>query len=107
MDLVVQVTLAEQKERWTSNEPYMQVSGRDVDGAVIGPLRFWRHTERDIQERSTYIFRGMKVVSDHMWSDELRKYVSKADGPLALECNARTAMENVDDVSAVMAYFSK
>ena len=105
VDLVVQVTQAEQKETSTSNEPYMQVWGKDMEGAAVGPLRFWRHTEEEIEERITYIFRGMKVVSDQMWSEDLWKYVSKPDGPQTLECNPRTAIENVDGVSAIMAYF--
>ena len=83
----------------------MQVSGRDMHGVNVGPLRFWRYTENEVQPGRTYVFRGLKVVSAQLWSDEQWKYVNRDDGGKAVECNARTAVEDVTRVDSIMAYF--
>ena len=103
--LVLQVIQAEEKSTQNSQEPYMQVFGRDMDGVQVGPLRFWGFTEGEVEIGGTYVFRGLKVVPETVWSDDQWKYVPREDGTKTVECNARTAIEDVSSVDAITAFF--
>ena len=104
--LVLQVRQAEERETGSTGEAYMQVQGADMDGTIVGPLRFWRHTEEDIEAGQTYIFRGVKVASDTMWSDDTWTYTVRPDGGKTVECKSRTAIEKVSHIDAIMNCFT-
>ena len=42
------------------NKPYLQLTGVDTEGGVVGPLRLWLHEEGDIRP---YAVRVLKVVN--------------------------------------------
>jgi hypothetical protein len=104
-DVVVHVWQAEQKYTQATQEPYMQVSGKDLDGTLVGPLRLWRRTESDIESGSTYVLRGLKVAPATMWSNDKWDYVPNPDGSKVPECSPRTAIEDVSGVSDIQACF--
>jgi hypothetical protein len=105
VDIVVHVWQAEEKFTQNNQEPFMLVSGKDMDGVLIGPLRLWRHTEADIEAGRTYVFRGLVVVVSKMWNQEKWTMVPNPDGIKEAECSQRTAVEDVSDVADIAAYF--
>jgi hypothetical protein len=105
VDIVVHVWQAEEKFTQNNQEPFMLVSGKDMDGVLIGPLRLWRHTAADIEAGRTYVFRGLVVVVSKMWNQEKWTMVPNPDGIKEAECSQRTAVEDVSDVADIAAYF--
>ena len=85
-------------------EPYLQVSGWDMNGAEVGPLRLWNHVVGDVDVGNICIFRGLKVSTERTWNGE--KYVSNRDGAKKLDSDARTAIEDVSDQADITAYFA-
>ena len=83
--------------------PYLQVSGWDMDGVDVGPLRLWNHAVGDVDVGNICIFRGLKVSTERQWNGE--KYVSNRDGAKKLDSDARTAIEDVSDQPAITSYF--
>ena len=82
---------------------YLQVSGVDMDGVEVGPLRLWNHVEGDVEVGTTCILRGLKVASERKWNGE--KYVNNPDGARKFECDPRTAIEDVSDQPEITSYF--
>ena len=46
----------------TCKVPYLQLTGVDREGGVVGPLRLWQLEEGDISRGGAYVVRGLKVV---------------------------------------------
>ena len=82
---------------------YLQISGVDMDGATVGPLRLWNHVEGDVQVQSICILRGLKVAPEKIWNGE--KYVNDKDGARQLDSDARTAIEDVSHITDIVNYF--
>ncbi len=83
--------------------PYLQVSGVDMDGVDFGPLRLWKHVIGDVEVGNICILRGLKVANEKQWNGE--KYVSDREGAKKLDCDARTAIEDVSDQPEITSYF--
>ena len=61
VDLVLRAYAVE--ERVTSDdEPFLILSGMDMDGDDFGPLRLWLYEEGDVVDGNIYIFRGLKAT---------------------------------------------
>ena len=80
------------------------VYGSDMEGKPVGPLRLWRFEEGDMHPRATYIFRGLKVVAETMWSNDDYRYIPRPDKTQTVECTSRTAVEDVSHVPAITEY---
>ena len=104
--LVMRVQSVEMRTTSEKCEPYLVVHGTDMDGRNIGPLRLWRFEEADVKVRKVYIFRGLKVVLETVWSMEEWKYIPRQDKAQTVECTSRTAVENVSRVPSIAQYFS-
>ena len=83
--------------------PYLQVSGWDMDGMEVGPLRLWNHEVGEITVDGIYILRGLKVATERQWNGDA--YVSNRDGAKKLVSDARTAIEDVSDQPGITSYF--
>ena len=105
--VVVRPNSVEAKSTSDKGEPYLVVHGKDMSGQPIGPLRLWRHHEGDVEAFSTYIMRGLKVVCETVWSEDLHKYVPRADQAKTVECSFRTAVEDVSHVPSIVSWFSQ
>ena len=105
--LVMRPYSVEAKTTSDKGEPYLVLYGRDMSGQPIGPLRLWRHQEGDVEAFSTYIIRGLKVVTETVWSADLNKYVPREDNAKTVECTFRTAVEDVSHVGPITAWFSQ
>ena len=82
---------------------YLQVSGVDMDGVIVGPLRLWNHVEGDVEVHSICILRGLKVAPEKLWNGE--KYVNDREGAKQLDSDARTAIEDVSEIREITSYF--
>ena len=78
--------------------------GFGTEGCEVGPLRLWQHDEGDINPGDAYIVRGLKVVYDRTWDSTKNTYVRSADLPKIIECNIRTACEDVEGVESIAQY---
>ena len=95
------------EEQWTQNdESYLLVHGYDMDRVATGPMRFWRHELGDIIEGKIYLIRGLKVVDQTYWSEDVYKYVPKEDGTKTVEISFRTAIEDLTAVTEIATYFT-
>ena len=106
IDLVLRVDSADEMQIQSGQNygaPYLQISGVDMDGAEVGPLRFWNHERDDVQLGNIYILRGLKVVNEKHWDGE--KYVNDRDGAKKWDCDGRTAFEDVTDHEDIQVYF--
>ena len=83
--------------------PYLQVSGWDMDGVDVGPLRLWNHVVGDVEVGNICILRGLKVATEKVSNGE--KYVNDREGAKKLDSDARTAIENVSDQPKITSYF--
>ena len=83
--------------------PYLHVSGVDMNGENVGPLRLWNHDESDVEIGNICILRGLRVATERQWNGE--KYVTEREGPKRLDCDNRTAIENVSDQPEITHYF--
>ena len=86
-------------------ELYLAVTGVDMDGEEIGPLRLWNHRERDVADCNICILKGLKIANEKQWNDEKEKYVSSPQAAKIVESDARTAIENVSDQLEIASYF--
>ena len=60
VDLVLRAYAVE--ERATADgDPYLILSGQDMDGEDFGPLRLWQYEDGDVVDGIIYIFRGLKA----------------------------------------------
>ena len=82
---------------------YLQVSGVDMDGVGVGPLRLWNHVEGDLEVGSICILRGLKVGTERQWNGET--YVTDRNGAKKFDSDARTAIEDVRDQPDITCYF--
>ena len=106
VDLVLRVDSADQLQIQSGpnfGAFYLQISGVDMDGATVGPLRLWNHLEGDVQVQSICILRGLKVATERKWNGET--YVNDREGAKKLDCDARTAIEDVSDQPEITCYF--
>ena len=51
------------------------------------------------------VARGLKISADRAWDYKLQKYVPRPDLPKKLECNARTAIEDVSNTARISTFF--
>ena len=105
--MVLRINQLEEGETQNTGEPYLCIYGMDMDTITVGPIRLWRWTAADcgMQLGNTYILRGLRVVKETSWSDDKWAYVPREDGAMTVECNFRTAVEDVSQVEAIVALF--
>ena len=103
--LVLYVLSVEYKWTEGTEDPYAVVYGTDMDGSATGALRLWRFEEGDVQQGSIYIIRGLKVVTETCWNNDLWKYAPRDDGSKTVECCWRTALEDVTQVREIAKLF--
>ena len=70
----------------------------------MGPLRLWQRKEGDMKLGGAYVVRGLKVVHDRAWDSTKGMWIRSADVPKIIECNLRTAFEDVEDVESITQY---
>ena len=104
MSLVLRVSAAGQRTT-SASDLYMEVTGTDMDGRVVGPLRLWRFEQSELKRNEIYIIRGLRVVADTAWDRDQGKYAAKSDGSRAFECAWRTAVEHVTGVTSIARWF--
>ena len=80
--------------------------GVDTKGGVVGPLRLWQREEGGIKLGGAYVVRGLKVVNDRAWDSTKGMWIRSGDAPKTIECNVRTACEDVEDVQSITQYLS-
>ena len=93
------------KETHTEQEPYLPVSGVDMDGAPVNFLRHWRFEDGDINAGCTYLIKRLRVSFEQYWDDQQGEYVSNPQGPKGFECAYRTALEDATHVGTVGSFF--
>ena len=104
--VAIAMHVSDVEPKWTSGgEPYLQLSGLDMERSNVVLLRLWRLKEGDIKPGHAYVVRGLKVVSDRVWDSNKWTWIWSTDAPNTIECSARTAWENVQDVEAIAQYF--
>ena len=105
--MVLRINQLEEGATNNTNEPFLCIYGMDMDTITVGPIRLWRWTVADcgMQLGNTYVLRGLRVVKETSWSDDKWAYVPREDGAMTVECNFRTAVEDVSQVEAIMALF--
>ena len=105
--MVLRINHLEEGETSNTGEPYLCIYGLDMHGITVGPIRLWRWTAADggMQIGSTYVLRGLRVVKETSWSDDKWAYAPRDDGAMTVECNFRTAVEDVSTVDDIMALF--
>ena len=104
VDLPLHCTLVEQKEKM-DGESYLSFYGRDMNGVLVGPLRLWRFNETDAHVNNIYIIRGLKVILDTYWCNNSWEWKPCTDGSKRLECNFRTALEDVTTIESIASMF--
>jgi protein-arginine kinase activator protein McsA len=104
--VAIAMRITDVQPKWTStqNEPYLQLMAVDTDREVVGPLRLWQREEGDIKLGGAYVVRGLKVVNDRAWDSTKAIWIRSADAPKIIECSARTAWEDVEDVESITQY---
>ena len=100
----MRITDVQAKWTWTHNESYLQLIGMDTEGGVVGPLRLWQREEGDIKPGGAYVVRGLKVVSDRAFEPAKGVWMRSGNAPKTIECNVRTACEDVGDVESITQY---
>ena len=95
VDMYLQRVQVETKWTTADGAPYLQLHGVDADGDAVGPVRLWRFEDGDVREHSAVVLRGLKVVHPTAWDETQWTYVPQKDGPNAVECSYRTAVEHV------------
>ena len=76
-----------------------------MDGVAVGPLRPWNHVGGDVEIGTICILRGLKVASERQWDGE--RYVNNPAGAKQLDCDARTAIEDVSNQPDITCYFGE
>ena len=102
--IAMRITEVTPRWTWPYHDPFLQVMGIDTEGAAVGPLRLWQREEGDIKVRGAYVVRGLKVVNGRLWDDTMGKWIRSVVGPLTIECNVRTACEDVEDLPSIMQF---
>ena len=103
--LVIRVLMADEKYTQDKCEPYLVVHGVDMEGTPTPPIRLWRFGTGDLVEGRTYVMRGLKVVADRYWDDNTWQWMPRTDGRKGVECNFRTAAEDVTHVPSIVDIF--
>ena len=106
IDLVLHVdTVTEMPIQSGANvgQSYLLVTGVDMNGVEVGPLRLWNHVEGDVEIGKTCIIRGLKVMNERQWNGE--RYIRDREGAIKFESDARTAIEDVSDQPEITSYF--
>ena len=96
--------MTEEKYTSTSGDPYLEVHGTDIEGAMVASLRLWRYADGDLTEGRTYIIRGLKVAAGMMGLSDEGRHVPRADKVRAVECSSRIAAEDVSHVAVISEY---
>ena len=99
------LSVQEKYTRAGRGDPYLEVQGVDCEGAAFGTLRFWRFSEGAVSEGGIYLARELKVAVARVWDYRLEKYVPNPDLLRTLECNARTAIEDVSNTPTISTFF--
>ena len=107
VSIALRITQLEESMTNNTGEPYLSIYGTDMDGTTMGPIRLWRWTTEDggMELSGTYVLRGLRVVKETSWSYDKETYAPREDGAMTVECNFRTAVEDVSDVEAIAALF--
>ena len=109
VDLVLRVDQAESlpiQSGQNVGEYYLQLTGVDMDGQEVGPLRLWNHYEGDVEVGTVCILRGLKIAPERQWNSDRNKYVNDPEGGKKMDSDARTAIEDVSDNSDITHYFT-
>ena len=48
-------------------EPFLVLTGVDMDGSDVGPLRHWQRNEGEVSAGCSYAVRGLKAAHDRAW----------------------------------------
>ena len=59
------------------DEPYLVLTGVDMDGSDVGPLRLWQRNEGESNAGCSYVVRGLRVVHDRAWDTTRQCYVRR------------------------------
>ena len=104
--VAIAMRITEVQPRWTVAlyRPYLQLSGVDTEGGVVGPLRLWQREAGDIRPGGAYVVRGLRVVHDRMWDSARRIWTRSTAAPKTIERSARTACEDVEDVETITQF---
>ena len=104
--VAIATRITEVQPRWTSvqDRPYLQLWGVDTEGGVVGPLRLWQREAGDIRPGVAYVVRGLRVVHDRMWDSARRIWAPSTATPKTIECSARTACEDVEDIETITQF---
>ena len=107
VSIVLRISTLEESATNNTGEPFLCIYGVDMDGTTMGPIRLWRWTaaEGGMQTGSTVVLRGLRVVAETNWSVDKWAYVPREDGAMTVECNFRTAVEDVSAVEAIVALY--
>ena len=106
VDLVLRVDIAEQltvQSGSSIGSEYLVVSGVDMDGMEVGPVRLWNHDESDVEIGHIYILRGLKVATERVWDGQ--NWTNDRSGAKKLVNDNRTALEDVSDHPEITQYF--
>jgi len=105
--MVLRINQLEEGETSNTGEPFLCIYGMDMHTITVGPIRLWRWTLADsgMQIGGTYVLRGLRVVKETSWSDDKWAYAPREDGAMTVECNFRTAVEDVSTVEDMMSLF--
>ena len=87
------------------DEPFLVLTGVDMDGSDVGPLRLWQRNEGEDSAGCSYVVRGLKVAHNRAWATTRQSYVRSSDQPLTVECSPRTACDDVTDVEHITQYW--
>ena len=100
VDVVLRTYAVEERQR-QDGQPYLHLSGVDMAGEHVGPLRLWNFEEGNVHDGCIYILRGLKVALEQYWDEAAYKYVNNSEGRKTVICDARTAAEDVTDAFAI------
>ena len=76
-----------------------------MNGVLVGPLRMWRFSVTNARTNHIYIIRGLKVILDRYWCNDTWQWKPCTDGRRRLECNFRTALEDVTTITSIASMF--
>ena len=105
IDFVIKVNSVQENQHTISDEPYLCISGSDMDGVNVRPLFMWLFKEGEIVTQRIYILRAMRVCLETCWCEWSHCYVPYADERRKIECSFRTAVEDVTDVQFIQGRF--
>ena len=105
VDFVIQVDSVQEHYTNATGEPYLRITGVDMDGMNVWPVLLWRFTEGELESNRIYILRGMKVAKQTHWCEWSNCYVPYDDNRQKIESSFKTAVEDVTDAESMREYF--